>query len=637
MAMTFPNPVKIMFNLRQYGTAQTSAITKTLHQEDLQPNESANNNRRQLLPPRVAPTAPMGARRSNGRKGRDTGVLSRPRGSYVASGACYELCLLLTFLELYSLGSSYITDKSRLNRDQTSSSSTSSASLATLSRSASSILEVERHNNPSYLLPRRPHSPPNKPQLTAPFPSGVNPSSSRNPRPSKRRRVSNPTYASPYLQALGSPRVGHNTSAGVTAKERGQPIGESSCSDLNENVPAPMSAPTVGLTAFPPISRAGGGDATASTRSQTAALPVIGQGSFGKSASEPQRSSVVVEPSHLVSNEEPSRPQTVRAATRETSSPSVHVKGEDTSRQLSFDMALPARPSLPPKPSTSTVTGPNVCVKEAEHMNSSPPPALSLPSKLWVPPKLPASAIAALEPKAEGPGASLLSSTRSLPPPPQARCAQPRPVKRRRPDAPPIVRPHNLQQPTIKWYSSFATRAQPIPVPSRSSSGMKTSNPPSPSNLTVHRTASMPINRVKEEEAVAPPASSMPSPPKSSLPPKLSTAAPLIPVRVKTEDTDSSVPSHRPAKPQALPPSPRANITDAPVDAPKPIKRELPDPSEVIIPQRKLVTESCSFYPIPDDCRKSVPGYKDNRVAFFRKEYKRLRSFGLTKRRVIFR
>ncbi|KAF5362030.1 hypothetical protein D9756_002742 [Leucocoprinus leucothites] len=67
------------------------------------------------------------------------------------------------------------------------------------------------------------------------------------------------------------------------------------------------------------------------------------------------------------------------------------------------------------------------------------------------------------------------------------------------------------------------------------------------------------------------------------------------------------------------------------------VKREKPEPTEVVLPQRRLVTQSCSFYPILDNCRKSVPGYKENRVAFFRKEYKRLQSFGLKKHKVVFR
>lgn len=57
-----------MFNLRQYGTAQKSALAKTVHPEDLQPNEAANSRRRQSLPPTItSTTAPIrGTRHGRG-------------------------------------------------------------------------------------------------------------------------------------------------------------------------------------------------------------------------------------------------------------------------------------------------------------------------------------------------------------------------------------------------------------------------------------------------------------------------------------------------------------------------------------------------------------------------------------------
>lgn len=115
-------------------------------------------------------------------------------------------------------------------------------------------------------------------------------------------------------------------------------------------------------------------------------------------------------------------------------------------------------------------------------------------------------------------------------------------------------------------------------------------------------------------------------PPPSALLEKLASPAEQVLPTVKTEDTEEFLLGSQ---------APQTEVKQRSIDSP--IKQELSDPWEIIIPERKLVTESCSFYPIPDDCRKSTPGYKENRVAFFQKEYKRLQGFGLRKRRVVFR
>lgn len=54
-------------------------------------------------------------------------------------------------------------------------------------------------------------------------------------------------------------------------------------------------------------------------------------------------------------------------------------------------------------------------------------------------------------------------------------------------------------------------------------------------------------------------------------------------------------------------------------------------------PPRHLVKESCSFYPLPEDCRKSNPEYMKNRQAFFSREYNVLKYLGLKRKKVIFR
>lgn len=67
------------------------------------------------------------------------------------------------------------------------------------------------------------------------------------------------------------------------------------------------------------------------------------------------------------------------------------------------------------------------------------------------------------------------------------------------------------------------------------------------------------------------------------------------------------------------------------------IKDEERTPSPPAPPQRRLVTESCSFYPLPVNCRKSHPDYKQNRHALFSREYSNLKSLGLQKTKVLFR
>lgn len=70
-----------MFNPRQYGAATNSFIAKSIHQEDLQCNETIND-RRQSLPPRIASTAPAPIRRGVGRgRGLSRGMPPRQRGS----------------------------------------------------------------------------------------------------------------------------------------------------------------------------------------------------------------------------------------------------------------------------------------------------------------------------------------------------------------------------------------------------------------------------------------------------------------------------------------------------------------------------------------------------------------------------
>jgi hypothetical protein len=129
------------------------------------------------------------------------------------------------------------------------------------------------------------------------------------------------------------------------------------------------------------------------------------------------------------------------------------------------------------------------------------------------------------------------------------------------------------------------------------------------SSADVLRTSSAPAPHVKEE-----------SPPPFLLPKK--SPAPSPAARIKSESAGASLTED--------------HCVSAEFKDPIVIKQE-PDLLGTIIPRRKLVTQSCSFYPIPQDCLKSVPNYKNNRIQYFRKECKRLRGFGLTKQKVVFR
>jgi len=68
------------------------------------------------------------------------------------------------------------------------------------------------------------------------------------------------------------------------------------------------------------------------------------------------------------------------------------------------------------------------------------------------------------------------------------------------------------------------------------------------------------------------------------------------------------------------------------------VKLEHRSPSPTaILPQRKLVTESCSFYPYPEICKNSNPQFRDNRKAFFMEKNKELVAFGLKRKNVLSR
>jgi hypothetical protein len=89
------------------------------------------------------------------------------------------------------------------------------------------------------------------------------------------------------------------------------------------------------------------------------------------------------------------------------------------------------------------------------------------------------------------------------------------------------------------------------------------------------------------------------------------------------------------------PPIKSEEIEEQPVppDALSPplVKSEYRTPSPPPPPARRLVTESCSFYPLPPDCQKSNKDYKKNRHSLFNREYNILKSLSLQKTKVLFR
>lgn len=82
---------------------------------------------------------------------------------------------------------------------------------------------------------------------------------------------------------------------------------------------------------------------------------------------------------------------------------------------------------------------------------------------------------------------------------------------------------------------------------------------------------------------------------------------------------------------QQRPPTPDIVLVD--------IKAEprSPTPPQSIKPQRKLVTESCEFYPLPDSCKKSNPDCRENRKKFFQQKNSHLIRMGLKKTKVFYR
>ena len=130
-----------------------------------------------------------------------------------------------------------------------------------------------------------------------------------------------------------------------------------------------------------------------------------------------------------------------------------------------------------------------------------------------------------------------------------------------------------------------------------------------------------------------------------SLSPKL----PLEPIRRRTP---LDAPRYRPADRPPLPGRKRKATEVPPSELPPPQKLKIEQPKilslspgikqeysspEPIVPPRKLVNEACSFWPTPDNCRKSVSDYPENRREFAKAKNRELLKLGLRRTRAFFR
>jgi len=96
----------------------------------------------------------------------------------------------------------------------------------------------------------------------------------------------------------------------------------------------------------------------------------------------------------------------------------------------------------------------------------------------------------------------------------------------------------------------------------------------------------------------------------------------------------------RKRKPKEAPPSEPSPPQKPKVEQPKPLQpdiKEEPSSPASITTSRKLVKEACSFWPTPDNCRKSHSGYFENRREFGKAKSKELVELGLKRTRAFFR
>ena len=177
----------------------------------------------------------------------------------------------------------------------------------------------------------------------------------------------------------------------------------------------------------------------------------------------------------------------------------------------------------------------------------------------------------------------------------------------------------NYQSPSPKLPPDPLRRRTPQDGPPIHSQLPKPSRPPLPGR-----------KRIVEE---APPE----APPPAQKPKVMEAPTRVTPSVVMDESS-----SHKPIPPRNQSKFDKASYPAPIVPPPKTlhpvvtIKGE-PSSPEPTAPSRKLVTEACKFWPIPDNCRKSAPNYSDNRLAYAKKQSAELLKFGLKRTKVFFR
>lgn len=111
---------------------------------------------------------------------------------------------------------------------------------------------------------------------------------------------------------------------------------------------------------------------------------------------------------------------------------------------------------------------------------------------------------------------------------------------------------------------------------------------------------------------------------------------PLLPGRHRRFEGSASAPVHVLHSPEPLDTTVSSSTVPDILAETSTVKKEPHTPSPTRM-ERSLITSSCKFYPIPEFCKKSVPGFAENRKAFFREKMQELTRLRLTKIRSFFR
>ena len=112
---------------------------------------------------------------------------------------------------------------------------------------------------------------------------------------------------------------------------------------------------------------------------------------------------------------------------------------------------------------------------------------------------------------------------------------------------------------------------------------------------------------------------------------------PLLPGRLRQFEGSSPVHALHSAEPPAQVITTVSSTVPNILAETSTIKKEPRTPSPPSRMERSLITSSCKFYPIPEFCKKTCPGFKENRNTFFKEKMQELTRLGLTKVKSFFR